>query len=154
MAFPSIIQTLNQTHIPLEDKEDKCILNPSEDGKLNLKLATEFKSKSSHVVLWGNWFGMLTYLLQDPSYFEGWSKTGSPLMRALPQGASSFLPCAVTVYDSQNLLNTYFCRGPFADKHWKNIASILAHDILTLEDIWTVFNKLWSDQCKVVICLL
>lgn len=72
-------------------------------------------------------------------------------MRALLQGAYTFLPCAVTIYNSQNLLNTYFFRFPFAGKLWKNLASVLAHDILTLEDIWTVLNKLWFDQCKVVI---
>ncbi|CAL5191781.1 unnamed protein product [Lathyrus oleraceus] len=54
LAFPSLLATLNQTHIPLEDMEDKCIWNQTEDGELTLKLAYEYKVDSSHVAHWGN----------------------------------------------------------------------------------------------------
>jgi hypothetical protein len=151
--FPNLKQQLENITIPLECKADFLAWNDSDSGDLSLKQAYMFKD---HPLPQLHWAKILWCKDIPPSKsLVAWRLMHQKLPtdeNLCLRGCNLPSVCNLCFKEGESSFHLFF-QCPYAICIWTWLARILNLNLHfnTVEDIWSLCDRSWQPQCKVVI---
>ncbi|XP_058776647.1 uncharacterized protein LOC131650967 [Vicia villosa] len=150
VMFPQLVSLLDQVHLSVVQTVDLLVWKPATDGILTLKLAYDFISSKSSVIDWGK--RIWNKLIPSSYSLLLWRLLHNKVPTDDNMAVRGFyLPslCNLCGIMGETVEHLFF-NCSFAARFWHFLSESLSLLCNSIEDIWSVYNKLISEQSKVV----
>ncbi|XP_058742422.1 uncharacterized protein LOC131614903 [Vicia villosa] len=148
--FPNLVNLLANVHLSVVQKEDVLVWKPATDDSLTLKIAYDFKSSNNSVLDWGK--RIWNKLIPASYSLLFWRLLHNRVPTDDNRAVRAFhLPSLCNLYGiTGETVENLFFNCSFAARFWHFLSASLSLFCNSVEDIWSAYSKLNSDQSKVV----